>query len=321
MIGLVSCLTSLVAATASGAVPPEPLTLALSYVVDPKLDACPSEVEFRGSIVEQIGYDPFREAAPQRVVAELRESEVGLSGSVVWTDNSGKQEGDRQFASPSRDCAELAKAVSFSIAVQIQLLNGATKASDRAPTPPPVAAPPVPPRPTVSVVRRPPAPERYLSLGLGPIAELGAAPDTQAGARFFVAARDGALSLELGAFGTLQTKRSEPDGSAFSTRTLGLTLSPCANGQNFLLCAVGRFDRLRVQGFGVDAARAPAALTAQVGLRLGFQQLLSERWRAGAHADGLGLLTPRSVYLNAVPVWSMPNFALSLGIDVSFIFK
>ena len=313
---------SVVTTHASAADSRRELTLTLRYQLDSKLEACPSDIEFRRSIVEQLSYDPFRDDAPHRVVAELHQTDTGLSGRVIWSDAAGKQEGEREFASPSQDCAELARAISFSIAVQIQLLNGAgarpaTAALAARPGRATTPSEPAPP-PRVSPERS--AGDRSLSLGLGPTIELGAAPSVAAGARFFGGMRSGALSLELGAFGTLPVRHAVADGSGFSTRLLGLALVPCAHHGSFALCASGRLSWLSARGFGVDEARSPATLTAQAGLRLGFQHFLSQRLLFGAHADGLGQLTPRTVYLNAVPVWSVPSWALSLGIDMAWIF-
>ncbi len=301
--------------------PPE-LTLTLRYQVDSKLEACPSEAEFRRSIIDQLAYDPFRDDAAHRVVAELHKADAGLSGSVVWSDAAGKQEGERQFAAPNQNCAELARAISFSIAVQIQLLNGAGSSPASAP---PAAQPSRAPTPSEPAARPRPKPsqpsrERYLSFGLGPTIELGAAPSAAAGARIFIGARSGALSLELGAFGTLPVRRAFADGSGLSTSLLGLTLVPCTHHGSFALCAIGRLSRLSARGFDVDEPRSPASVTAQAGLRFGFQRLFSERLLLGAHADALGRLTPRTVYLNGAPVWSTPIGALSFGIDVACVF-
>jgi hypothetical protein len=312
-----------IAPLAPVAPPTSQLTLSLHYEVDAALEGCPSEAEFRRSVTEQLGYDPFREAAPHHVVAELHE-DAGLAGSVVWTDANGRQEGERQFATPNRDCLELAKAVSFSVAVQVQLLNGSSAAAPATPATAPERQPPASVAAARSMPRQPDRPKHppdFLSIGLGPTVDFGGAPAPQAGARLFAAARAGALSLELGALGTLPVRKTLPDGSGFSIRSFGLSLSPCAQHGKFALCAVGRVARLGAQGFGVDDARAPATFTAQAGLRLGFQQGLSERWLLGAHTDGLVLLTPGTVYLNAIPVWTTPRLALSLGIDLSLIFK
>ena len=303
-----------------------PLTLSLRYGVDERLEGCPSDAEFRRSLIEQLRYDPFRDDGEHHVVTELHESEAGLEGSVVWSDAAGHKEGERHFASPSRDCAELAKAMSFSIAVQIQLLNGLaaadasskTEAPPAPPTPLPRAAPRLPP-PTPA--ERAPLPPRFLSVGLGPTVDFGTAPAAQAGARVSFGARAGAWSLELAALGALPVKRTLPDGSGFRATFFGFSLAPCAHGGSFALCAIGRLGRLGADGFGVDDSRSPASFTAHAGLRLGFQQPLSGRLLLGAHADGLALLTPHAVYLNAVPVWTEPKLALSLGIDIGLIFK
>jgi hypothetical protein len=329
------------AARASEAAPAteaaQPLKISLSYVVDAAL-RCPSEREFRQSVIAQLGYDPFRTTAPHRVVAKLYGSERGTEGSIVWTDANGNKEGGRDLASPTPECVALAEAMSFSIAVQIQLLNAsAAKAGNAAstevartalpcPAPAPASAPAPAPAPAAllvpsAAVQAPPSSSTYhLSVGVGPTVELGAAPASRAGARFAVAGRAGALSLELAAMGTLSGTRKLQEGRGFSLNLLGLSLATCAHHNGFSLCAVGRVEQLRVQGLGVDDPRSPSSFAWQAGPRLAFQQALAERWFAATHVDGLANLARRTIYLDTVPVWSTPDLLVSAGIDLDFLF-
>ena len=88
----------------------------LQYQPDPDLAGCPSEEAFRAMIGEQLGYDPFRAGAEQKVVARARAAEHGLQGHVEWYDASGNPRGERELGSESTDCAALARAMSFAIA-------------------------------------------------------------------------------------------------------------------------------------------------------------------------------------------------------------
>ena len=85
------------------------------------------------------------------------------------------------------------------------------------------------------------------------------------------------------------------------------------------MCAVGMLGVLAVRGFGVDDARSPSSFVARAGLRLAFDQPLSKHWALGAHADALATLTPRTVLLNEVPVWSTPKLGLTVGIDLAVL--
>lgn len=109
------------------------LFVALTYDVDSVLGDCPSESDFRRAVQKQVGYDPFREGAAERVLVETRATERGIEGSIVWTDPSGKRKGERHFASVGRTCRSIALNLSFAVAVQIQMLDTLTAAGGAAP--------------------------------------------------------------------------------------------------------------------------------------------------------------------------------------------
>src|SRR5258708_1677476 len=98
--------TSLLAGQARAAAP---LAVSLRYEVDPELNDCPAEAEFRRHVVEQLGDDPFLAQAAHHVVATVRRSERGLAGAIVWTNASGANEGERALSASHRDCAEFVR--------------------------------------------------------------------------------------------------------------------------------------------------------------------------------------------------------------------
>jgi hypothetical protein len=185
-------------------------------------------------------------------------------------------------------------------------------------TPPP---PKPKPAPVVRVTPEPAPPARKWSvvLGAGPIAELGVAPSLAQGFRLFAAARGSALSLELSPEVTLPVTLRRADGTGFSATSYAATLVPCARRGRLALCAVGMIGVLAVRGFGVDDARSPTSFVARAGLRLACDQPLSRHWTLGAHADGLTTLTPRTVLLNEVPVWTTPDLGLTIGLDLAVL--
>jgi hypothetical protein len=317
---------------ANAAPAPPQLVVVLSYQVDPELHGCKSEAEFRDSVIKQLGYDPFRTEAAHRVLAEVSETESGIEGRLAWADANGNPEGERRLASLGQDCGGFLKNMAFAIAVQIQLMsstesgssNSAAPASPtrRSPAPPP-PPPTLPPKP-VPVVRASPkaggsAAKWSLALGAGPIAEFGVVPSLAEGFRLFAAARGSALSLELSPELTLPVTFRRADGTGFSASSYAATLVPCARRGGLGLCAVGMLGVLAVRGFGVDDARSPSSMMAKAGLRLAFDQPLSEHLALGAHADGLATLTTRTVLLNEVPVWTTPKLGLMVGIDLAVL--
>jgi hypothetical protein len=299
------------------------LSVVLAYDVDAALHGCPSESEFRDSIIKQLGYDPFRTEAAHHVVAEVKDSEGGVEGRIAWTDAVGNKEGERHLVSTRRDCGEFIRGMTFAIAVQIQILNSSGTASPTGAITTPAAEAPVAtaiPKPSVPVPPAAAAKER-LSLGIGPTADLGGAPSWSGGGRLFGALRYNMLSLELGAELTLPVTLRRPDGTGFSTTTFGATLAPCLHRDRFALCGVGSLGLLHVQGFGVDDAHSPSSPAGKAGLRLAFDEPLSQRWTIAGHVDGLATLTPRTVYLNAMPVWTTPPLALIVGLDLAVLVR
>jgi hypothetical protein len=78
---------------------------------------------------------------------------------------------------------------------------------------------------------------------------------------------------------------------------------------------------VRVSGLGVDNPRSPDGFLMQAGIRIAATLELGGPWSAAARLDGLGLLTPCTVYLNQDAVWQMPRIGALAGIDLSARFR
>jgi hypothetical protein len=304
---------------AVGPTSPARLWAVLTYSVDPEMIGCPAEADFRESVARQLGYDPFRSDATHRIIAEVNASGEGIDGRLLWTDAHGQPEGERRLVSAVRNCGEFVKEMTFALAVQIQLLSTAAAAEPPVPAPLPPPAPPPPPPPAPPSPAKPAAEvaERAVFLGLGPTGEVGIVPSFTGGLRLFAGVRRGVLSVEMAAEATLPVTLRQADGTGFSATAFGATLAPCGHRGPLALCAVGMLGLLDVRGFGVDDPRSPSSLVARVGLRLAFGEPLSLHWAAGVHVDGLVSLTPRTVSLNELPVWTTPPVALVVGIDLA----
>ena len=288
-----------------------PLAVSLRYEVDPSLNDCPAEEEFRRRVVDQLGDDPFLAGAGHHVVASVRQSEPGLSGAIVWTDASGANEGERTLSSANRDCVEFVRGMTFALAVQIQFLNqllGTTRA------PAPSA------REIAPASSAPPVQRATFAAGLGPIVALGETPGPSAGGELFVAARARAFSLALAARAILPVTWRQADGTGFRASALAATLALCGHWRRLALCPAVMLGRLRVTGLGVDDARSPASTMAGVGLRAALEHALSTRFAAVLHADGAATLTTRTVYLNELPVWKTPTLSVTAGVDLAVSF-
>jgi hypothetical protein len=156
--------------------------------------------------------------------------------------------GERELAS-STDCAALARAMSFAIAVQIQPL--AQEAESRAglppkeasiddsadatgsPTPPVVAA--RPPRDARRSIDDRPSEERtrwQFLLGMGPTLAFGLAPRTAVEGRVFGGVFRGRFAFELGAEASLPSRYETAMARASSNGCLPalLPVAPCLEG-------------------------------------------------------------------------------------------
>ncbi|HYO94028.1 MAG TPA: hypothetical protein VER33_05920 [Polyangiaceae bacterium] len=307
--------------------PGQPLSVALLYEVAPGAAGCPSDLHFRGLVGEQLRYEAFNERAALRLRARIRPDQSGaLAGTLVWSDAAAERTGERRLTSPSGDCAELARAMSFAIAVQIQLLS--TSATDVQPADEAAAGKAKASRPgarseqlALPPRKRSRQPGRVLAFGGGPTASHGIAPSLSAGARLFGTIGTGPFSLELALEPDLPVTQTQPDGSGFRFSSYGGSLAPCTTLDPLMLCVLAGMGRVRVEGFGVDEVRAPSSTTARAGLRLGFGLPLRERLATLVHLDALAMLTPRTVYLRGAPAWTTPDVGLRLGIDVAGLFR
>ena len=100
-----------------------------------------------------------------------------------------------------------------------------------------------------------------------------------------------------------------------------MTLAPCVHVWHIAGCGLVRIGQLEVSGFGVDAVRSPSSTLAWLGGRVLVSQPLSEKFAFGAHLDGLALLTPRTIYLNDLAVWSPGGGVVNVGFDLAVLFR
>jgi hypothetical protein len=135
--------------------------------------------------------------------------------------------------------------------------------------------------------------------------------------RLFVSGHRDWLAVELGAEAALPSTMHVDGGAGFRQQlTLG-TLATCGSTASFAACGVGKLGSLRVTGTGVDNSASPRGLVGQVGLRLAYSLRLDNHLNLQGHLDGLYLLTPWTVDLNQVEVWTMPQFSAIAGIAVA----
>jgi len=312
----------------------ERLLVSLDYAV---ATGCPDVAEFKAGVVARLGYDPFIEGAPNRVLVRIEARGGALDGHTEWRDPSGKWAGDQAFSGGRADCPRLMRAMGFAMAVQIQLLAKAAPApggsgsttspveaspSPEAPPPavqPPPIAPPEPaPVPEAAVVAPAPVgPSRSgLAIGAGPALGFGMSPAPIMLGRLFGTVAWHRLSIEVAAAASVpQTASRRPDGAGFSQQHLLFSAAACATVTRWSACLVGAAGRVRMQGENIDRPTSASVPLAEGGIRAGLTQPLGSRAFLSAHADGSAHVIRWTARLDDVPVWTAPRFSLVLGID------
>jgi hypothetical protein len=306
----------------------------LEYWADEQ-SGCVGEDELRRMVTGQLGHDPFRPDADQRLAISIAKTEAGFQGRIVWTEADGRRVGERVLSSRSRDCHEIASNVAFAGALQLQLVErgAATEtnppdasAARSAPTAAEQAnrAPAIPQRPNATAEgpagSAEPAPSRLrLAVGAGPAVGLGMTPEATAFGRLFVVARLRRLSAEIAADAGLPATHREPDGTGVVVSALGASAGSCGHVSIASACILGRLGWIRARGVDIAAPTTSWGRFGEVGMRLAATR---ERGRfiVSVHADGLIMLSRWNVVLNDAVVWSVPRLGAVVGLDLGLQF-
>jgi hypothetical protein len=127
--------------------------VALTYVVQGSPRLCWNEADFRHSIEQRLGYDPFRPGPGVSVIVRVAGTTDFVAGQIDWRDAGGVNIGERQLVARDGDCRKLLTDVSFAVGLQIELLHPSPPAS-RPPTTESIggagSSTPSPPRPATS---------------------------------------------------------------------------------------------------------------------------------------------------------------------------
>ena len=296
---------------------------------------CPTGDGFQAIVTARLGYDPFRADAPDRVVLRIQAAGRTLEGRLEWQDAGGVSIGKQTFPSRTGDCAELARAMAFAMALQIQL-RAATVGESISPAPtakpseatnPPAAptlpAPVAPLESAGAAVSEPRADLHGPSVlaGAGALAGLGISSKPIAVGRLFAAVAWTHVALELAGEVSAPSTTNRADGAGFSQEQFLASLATCGVSLPWSLCAVGKVGELRMVGQGVDVPLTVTGLMIQSGLRLSFSHTLGRSAYIIGHTEGLARLTQGTVTLDSIPVWTTPRFAALFGIDVAFRFR
>lgn len=323
-----------VPAPARAEVPVPPVTVALDYVAP---SACPDASAFGAIVTGRLGYQPFGEQGPERVIVTLASGARGIEGRMEWRDAGGSWAGERTFPARGDDCGELARAMGFALALQIQFYaasaaaDAPAAAASSATTAAAVVAPPAskPPAGSLAQQARPegPAPSPAASARVRPAVAFGGGGAVCFGlsagaapfARVFGGLTWSRLALELGMELGWPATVTRADGAGFSQQPLLGSLAGCATGGRLRACALAKAGQIRIRGKGLDEPASPSGLLLETGARLGVRQALGKRLYVTGYVEGLALLTRWRVSLDGYRVWTSPRFVESVGIDMGVL--
>ena len=333
--GIVFCAGLLAARTQ--AQEPQQQLVDLKYEVDPTLQGCPSAVEFRAIVAQQLGYDPYSPGTALGVEVRVRATESGLEGAIDWSAADANKLGERRFTSRNQDCREMMTTVGFVVAVQIQLM-ATEKAESSAPTSDtdsstrsqqePADLPHETVRSVTLTVRsfeaHPASSDSAkwtMLAGLGSSIGFGLAPNAVAEGRLFLALQNGWVGFESGVEASLPSTHRQSYGGGYRHELFLGMLAACGRKGSLSACGVGKLGQILVRGTGDDKPASSSGFLAQVGPRLGYSLELGTHLALLGHVEALYLLTPWTVALNHVGVWTMPRFSAVAGIDLAARFR
>jgi hypothetical protein len=304
---------------------------------------CPSAADFEAVVVGRLGYSPFRVDAPARVIVRIEPSGRILEGRLEWRDTAGGWIGEQTFPSRTGDCGELARAMGFALALQIQLM--AATAAERHPPPPPppvtataapLPAPPAPPPtappavPPAAVTTTssgeaassgPRSPGPSVLVGAGAAVGVGIAASAVPLGRLLGTLRWSHVAIEVAGEVSAPSTTRRADGAGFAQQQLLASLAGCGVRNVWSACVVAKVGQIRVVGQDVDVPTTSAGLVAQTGVRVAVTHAVGGRFEIGVHADGLALITQGTVTLDSIPVWTTPRFAALLGAELGVRFR
>jgi hypothetical protein len=309
-----------------------PLTVTLDYSAAPE---CPAEADFKSIVAGRLGYDAFREGESDRVLVEITPRSPAYEGRIEWRNAEGRWQGDRSFPSRSNDCNELARAMAFALALQIQFSAIDSASPDQQPTLPPPesgkttetpaptpvprvqeSAPAVPEKTALPTAR----PRPTVQIGAGALLGHGLDSEALPIARIFGGLAWRYLSLELAAEVGWPTTTRRADGAGFSQQLLLGGVAGCGTLRSWSACLVAKAGAIRIVGKDIDLPAGRSGPILETGLRLDFTQPLGRRIYLALRAEGLLNVTRWIVTLDQLPVWTAPCLAETIALDFGIRF-
>ncbi len=301
---------------------------------------CPDARSFEHAVASRLGYDPFRAGSDHHVLVGIEVDAASHFGHVEWRAPNGEWAGDQSFPARQAGCLELARTIAVALAVQIHLLAVAevpdTQDESLSALSPPSREPePAKPAP----LARSPAKESVAAdtpdhaspeargashwrfgVGSGVSAGEGLSSNVVGLGRLFALMVRPPLSLEVaGELGLPSTTRRS-DGAGYSQQLMFGSIAGCGGRAPWSACAVARCGVAHVRGRDIDLPASDSGPILQTGLRVAMSTPLGSHVFVSARVEGLATLTPWTVTLDGLGVWTAPPFSANGGLDLGVLF-
>jgi hypothetical protein len=275
--------------------------------------SCPDSQALTDAVTGRLGYDPFVGAGGDlRISVHFARTNDGVTGLVEAFDTDGAAKGEKKITSKRGDCAEVAQAVTLTIAILLDPRTGLVA------RPPPSKPEPDPLAPVIEKDKPPPPPPPPVETAIyvphiraGFFGTVGAEPGPSLAARAAFGVTHRAWSIDVEVRGDLPREAASSDKRASSGLLLG-ALVPCLRRGLFGACAVIAVGALRSE---VSSGSPPtiSTLHAAAGPRASAVLPLGTVLALVIDAEALFALTRTTVRVDGVDVWSPPVVSAGLG--------
>jgi hypothetical protein len=152
-----------------------------------------------------------------------------------------------------------------------------------------------------------------LSLGAGPTVTANLQPGAALGMQLALSVRRRALGLGLEAQANAGSDMRYR-GGIVTGQLRAATASSCLHGQRAQVCALLAAGALRGVASGFRDSRQGLSALAAFGLRVGWQEPLVGGWSAAVRADALTPIVRTTLWIDDVPIWTMPRVAVQAAL-------
>lgn len=279
MVRALSALVLLLGVTPALAEDPPPhITARLDYV---PAQGCPPASVLRGELARRLGYDPFVEAAPLRVVATVTREKNALAGSMELHDSTGTLIWSKP-TTPATDCQTVVLEMAGKLAFRLDPLVYPSAPAELPPLPAPKPKEEPSPVPVEPPTEAPAAGRVVLGLSSQIVISAAGASGGLIGAlgwRWPLSSpgMDLSVGMEFRFDAPSSTRIDDVrPGATMQTYLMGGSIVSCLHGRHLFGCAVASGGAIEVASEGLDDSNGLRPVLGFVGggARFGIEDTL-----------------------------------------------